>query len=162
ALRGAARHRRRSRRGDRGGRGVPRVGARLDVRGHGAGSRAGRGRVRAGLRPARDRRHDWPGAPRAGGGWGVGSPGVAPRGLAWVGVAFALVCGPLAIAATTGVGDAEQGVAGGVLNTGFQLGAALGISAATAVSVLALGDATGPEAGLRAFHTALWVPVAAF
>jgi len=83
-------------------------------------------------------------------------------GLALVGVAFALVYGPLAIAATTGVGDAEQGVAGGVLNTGFQLGAALGISAATAVSVLALGDATGPEAGLRAFHTALWVPVAAF
>ncbi|WP_255541859.1 MFS transporter [Cellulosimicrobium sp. JZ28] len=82
--------------------------------------------------------------------------------LALVGVAFALVYGPIAIAATTGVTDAEQGVAGGVLNTSFQLGAAIGISAATAVSVLALGDATGPDAGLAAFHTALWVPVAAF
>ncbi|MFJ4233977.1 MFS transporter [Cellulosimicrobium cellulans] len=82
--------------------------------------------------------------------------------LALVGVAFALVYGPIAIAATTGVSDAEQGVAGGVLNTSFQLGAAIGISAATAVSVVALGDGTGREAGLAAFHTALWVPVAAF
>lgn len=82
--------------------------------------------------------------------------------LALVGVAFALVYGPLAIAATTGVSDGEQGVAGGVLNTSFQLGAAVGISAATAVSVLALGDGTGPEASLAAFRTALWVPVAAF
>lgn len=79
-----------------------------------------------------------------------------------LGVAFALVYGPLAIAATTGVGDEEQGVAGGVLNTAYQLGAAVGISAATAVSVLALGDRTGAEAGLDAFHAALWVSVVAY
>ncbi|MBD5787422.1 MFS transporter [Cellulosimicrobium terreum] len=79
-----------------------------------------------------------------------------------VGVAFALVYGPLAIGATTGVGDDEQGLAGGVLNTSFQLGAAIGISAATAVSVLALGERTGAAAGLDAFHAALWVSVALF
>lgn len=81
--------------------------------------------------------------------------------MALVGVAFALVYGPIAIAATTGVAEHEQGVASGLLNTSFQFGAALGISGVTAVSVLALGDAEGPEAGLRAFHTALWVPLAA-
>ncbi|GAA3842200.1 MFS transporter [Saccharothrix violaceirubra] len=51
-----------------------------------------------------------------------------------VGIAFALAYGPLTIAATDGVPDAEQGLAGGLLNTAFQFGAALGVAGVTAVS----------------------------
>ncbi|MBZ2196054.1 MFS transporter [Occultella gossypii] len=76
-----------------------------------------------------------------------------------IGFMFALVYGPLAIAATDGVAGSEQGVAGGLLNTSLQFGAALGISAATAVQVAALGAATGPEAGLDAIRTAIGVPI---
>ncbi|WP_265522409.1 MFS transporter [Oerskovia flava] len=85
-------------------------------------------------------------------------PAMVPS-MVLTGVAFALVYGPLAIAATDGVAEREQGVASGLLNTSFQFGAAMGISAVTAVSVLALGGVLGPEAGLDAFRTALWVPV---
>ncbi|RJO70765.1 MFS transporter [Nocardia panacis] len=72
-----------------------------------------------------------------------------------LGLAFALVYGPLTIAGTDGVAEQEHGLAGGLLYTGFQFGFALGISAVTAVTV-----ASGPIAigGLR---TALVVPVTA-
>ncbi|MFJ8429667.1 MFS transporter [Kitasatospora sp. NPDC094019] len=69
------------------------------------------------------------------------------------GLAFALAYGPLTIAATDGVAEEEQGLAGGLLNTAFQFGAALGLSAVTTVSLT-----VGGPGGLRA---ALAVPVAA-
>ncbi|MDH6440790.1 MFS family permease [Streptomyces sp. SAI-144] len=77
------------------------------------------------------------------------------------GTAFALAYGPLTIAATDGVAESEQGLAGGLLHTATQFGSAIGISAVTAVYGLALGEAgdSGPEARLSAFRTALTVPV---
>ncbi|MDO0935538.1 MFS transporter [Streptomyces sp. DG2A-72] len=74
------------------------------------------------------------------------------------GTAFALAYGPLTIAATDGVAEEEQGLAGGLLNTATQFGSAIGISAVTAVYGLA-STGSGPEATLSAFRTALWVPV---
>ncbi|MBC6470474.1 MFS transporter [Actinomadura alba] len=95
-----------------------------------------------------------------------------PVGLDWtyaamfptmilLGLAFALVYGPLTIAATDGIAEREQGLAGGLLNTAFQFGAALGLSAVTAVNVAALGAGRSPGARLDAFQAALIVPVAA-
>lgn len=92
-----------------------------------------------------------------------------PVGLDWtylamfptmilLGLAFSLTYGPLTIAATDGVTEAEQGLASGLLNTAFQFGAALGLSAATVVYVAALGADQSPEAALDAFRTALVVP----
>ncbi|MFD3680663.1 MFS transporter [Streptomyces sp. NPDC058613] len=74
--------------------------------------------------------------------------------LILLGLAFALVYGPLTIVATEGVAEEEQGLAGGLLYTSFQFGAALGLSAVTAVAA-AYAD---PLDGYRA---ALLVPFAA-
>ncbi|MFB9527882.1 MFS transporter [Nonomuraea roseola] len=52
-----------------------------------------------------------------------------------LGVAFALAYGPLTIVATDGIDESEQGLAGGLLYTSFQFGAALGLAATTAVIV---------------------------
>ncbi|MFD0468713.1 MFS transporter [Nonomuraea thailandensis] len=78
-----------------------------------------------------------------------------------IGLMFAFVYGPLTIVATDGIAEHEQGLAGGLINSSFQFGAALGLSMVTAVNVAALGAATGPEAGLEAMRTALVVPVTA-
>ncbi len=60
--------------------------------------------------------------------------------LVLVGVAFALAYGPLTLAATDGVEESEQGLAGGLLYTSFQFGAALGLALVTIVLV---GDRSG-------------------
>ncbi|WP_437075196.1 MFS transporter [Streptomyces sp. enrichment culture] len=94
-----------------------------------------------------------------------------PLGLDWsylamfpslivLGLAFALAYGPLTIVATEGVEEEEQGVAGGLLYTSFQFGAALGLSTATAV-LTAATDGTGPQALLDGHRAALLVPLAA-
>ncbi len=70
-----------------------------------------------------------------------------------VGTAFALVYGPLTIVATEGIDHHEQGLAGGLLNTSYQFGAALGLSATTAAMTL---GSTDP---LTAYRTALLVPL---
>ncbi|MFI1203224.1 MFS transporter [Streptomyces sp. NPDC020883] len=75
-----------------------------------------------------------------------------------VGVAFALVYGPLTIVATDGVAAAEQGLAGGLLYTSFQFGAAFGLSAVTAVTVAATGAGGTPGAVLAGYHAGLAVP----
>jgi MFS family permease len=77
--------------------------------------------------------------------------------LILTGLAFSLAYGPLTIAATDGVDEAEQGVAGGLLNSSFQFGSALGLALVTAVNVAATeaGDA------LDGYRAALVVPVAA-
>jgi predicted MFS family arabinose efflux permease len=78
--------------------------------------------------------------------------------LVLIGVAFTLAYGPLTLVATDGVADHEQGLAGGLLNTAFQFGAALGLSAVTAVYVAVLD---GGSSGLDAIRAALVVPVVA-
>jgi predicted MFS family arabinose efflux permease len=78
-----------------------------------------------------------------------------------LGLAFALAYGPLTIAATEGVAEDEQGVAGGVLYTATQFGAALGLAAVTVArgeSDAALAD---PGELLDGFRTALLVPLGA-
>ncbi|MBB5954953.1 MFS family permease [Saccharothrix tamanrassetensis] len=75
-------------------------------------------------------------------------------GLVLLGIAFALSYGPLTIIATDGVADAEQGLAGGLLNTSFQFGAALGVAGVTAVATL--GDTP-----LEGYRLAALVPVTA-
>lgn len=56
--------------------------------------------------------------------------------LLLIGIAFALAYGPLTIVATDGIDPGEQGLAGGLLHTSFQFGAALGLSATTAAMSL--------------------------
>ncbi|NEE25752.1 MFS transporter, partial [Streptomyces sp. SID7982] len=80
-------------------------------------------------------------------------------GLLLLGVAFSLVYGPLTIVATDGIAEEEQGVAGGLLYTSFQFGAALGLSAVTAVNISAT-DGTSPAALLDGYRAALVVPLA--
>ncbi|WP_084464027.1 MFS transporter [Microtetraspora fusca] len=74
-----------------------------------------------------------------------------------LGLAFALAYGPLTIVATDGVDESEQGLAGGLLYTSFQFGAALGLAASTAV-IVAVADAGDP---LDAYRAALAVPIVA-
>ncbi|UMP07591.1 MFS transporter [Amycolatopsis sp. EV170708-02-1] len=93
-----------------------------------------------------------------------------PLGLDWtyaamfpsmiiLGLGFAIAYGPLTIVATEGIAEDEQGLAGGLLYTAFQFGAALGLSAVTAVNVAALGAGGSPEAALGGYRAALVVPL---
>jgi len=94
-----------------------------------------------------------------------------PIGLDWtyaamfptmiiLGLGFALVYGPLTIAATDGVAEEEQGLAGGLLYTSFQFGSALGLSAVTAVHVAATGSDESLLTQLDGFRAALLIPFA--
>ncbi|MBD0843802.1 MFS transporter [Streptomyces sp. TRM68416] len=80
--------------------------------------------------------------------------------LLLLGIAFALAYGPLTIVATDGVEEEEQGLAGGLLYTSFQFGAALGLSATAAVNVSATAS-QAPGALLDGYRAALVVPLAA-
>jgi predicted MFS family arabinose efflux permease len=73
--------------------------------------------------------------------------------LALIGVAFTLAYGPLTLAATDGVDEAEHGLAGGVLYTAFQFGAALGL----AIIAVVLGRPDG-GVGLAEYRTGHIVP----
>ncbi|MEV6234264.1 MFS transporter [Saccharopolyspora shandongensis] len=81
-------------------------------------------------------------------------------GLILLSLAFSLVYGPLTIVATDGIDEADQGLAGGLLYTSFQFGAALGLSTVTAVNIAATASGT-PAAMLDGYHAALVVPLAA-
>jgi MFS family permease len=94
-----------------------------------------------------------------------------PVGLDWsfvamlpallvLGVAFALAYGPLTIAATNGIADEEQGLAGGLLTTSFQFGAALGLAVVAAVIVANTAD-DSPQAVFDGFRAGLVVPLVA-
>jgi hypothetical protein len=78
--------------------------------------------------------------------------------LALIGVSFALSYGPLTIAATDGVDEREQGVAGALLYTFFQFGTALGLAVVTAV-VLAATPESGPTADT--YRAGMVVPLVA-
>ncbi|MFD6415384.1 MFS transporter [Streptomyces sp. NPDC060194] len=77
-----------------------------------------------------------------------------------LGIAFALAYGPLTITATDGVAEAEQGLAGGLLYTSFQFGAALGLSAVTAVNT-AFTSGGSPQEMIDGYRAALLVPLGA-
>jgi predicted MFS family arabinose efflux permease len=108
------------------------------------------------------------------GGMGLAAVGYAlflPLGADWsyvamlptmllIGVAFALAYGALTIAATDGVAEEEQGLAGGLLNVSVQFGAALGLAVATAVNVSATENGSAAEL-LDGYKAALIVPVVA-
>ncbi|GIG70337.1 MFS transporter [Phytomonospora endophytica] len=79
--------------------------------------------------------------------------------LLLIGLSFSLAYGPLTIAATDGIAEEEQGLAGGLLYTSFQFGAALGLSTVTAVNVAAT-HGTGAAAMLGGYRAALVVPLA--
>ncbi|MFB7084261.1 MFS transporter [Streptomyces sp. NPDC056296] len=94
-----------------------------------------------------------------------------PVGLDWtymmmfpsliiLGLAFSLAYGPLTIVATDGIAEEEQGVAGGLLYTSFQFGAALGLSSAT-TAITAATDGTSPQEMLDGHRAALLVPLIA-
>ncbi|MFE6973069.1 MFS transporter [Streptomyces sp. NPDC057682] len=80
--------------------------------------------------------------------------------LILLGLSFSLAYGPLTIVATEGIAEEEQGLAGGLLYTAFQFGAALGLSAVTAAGTAASGAAT-PAAQLDGYRDGLLVPFAA-
>ncbi|GII90907.1 MFS transporter [Sinosporangium siamense] len=69
-------------------------------------------------------------------------------GMVVLGIAFALSFPSLNIQATSGVGDNEQGLASGLLNTSGQVGGAIVLAVSTAV--LTSGSAADPIATFRA------------
>ncbi|WP_127793414.1 MFS transporter [Agromyces sp. LHK192] len=71
-----------------------------------------------------------------------------------LGLAFTFAYGPLTVAATEGVDDADQGLSGGLLYTAFQFGAAIGL--ATTGAVLMAAEPAGP---VDATRIALVVPI---
>jgi len=77
------------------------------------------------------------------------------------GLGFALAFGPVNVAATAGVAPEEQGLAGGLLNTSFQFGAALVLAVVTAVASAATPSGGTAQATLDGFHAALFVPLVA-
>jgi hypothetical protein len=77
------------------------------------------------------------------------------------GLAFAFAYGPLNIAATNGIEPHEQGLAGGLVNTSFQFGGALGLAVTTAVNNANVGPDGSPQGLLDGFQAALIVPVIA-
>ena len=81
--------------------------------------------------------------------------------LILIGVAFALAYGPLTIAATDGIDEAEQGLAGGLFNASVQFGAALILAIVTAVNVVATDGRTTEAALLDGYRAALIVPLVA-
>jgi MFS family permease len=84
-------------------------------------------------------------------------PSVLPT-MVLAGIGFALAFAPLNVAGTSGVAPAEQGLAGGLLNTSFQFGGALVLAIVTAV-INANTDGATPQGLLDGFHPALFVSV---
>ena len=76
------------------------------------------------------------------------------------GIAFALVYGPITIAATDDIAADEQGLASGLLNTSIQFGTAFGLAVVTGVHLAVAGAGGSPQAMLDGYHAALIVPVA--
>lgn len=74
-----------------------------------------------------------------------------------MGVAFSLAYGPLTMAASDAVPAADQGLAGGLVNTAFLIGPALGLSMATAVNTAYSGPT--PALLLEGIRVGLLVPL---
>lgn len=76
------------------------------------------------------------------------------------GLGFALAYGPLNIAATNGIAPSEQGLAGGLVSSSFQLGGALVLALVTAANHAGTGSDGSPQALLNGFHSAIGVSLA--
>ncbi|MGW3929124.1 MFS transporter [Streptomyces microflavus] len=74
-----------------------------------------------------------------------------------IGLGFSLAYGPLTMAAADSVPVQDQGVAGGLVNTSFQIGPALGLSVVTAVNAANTGSSSGEF--LHGLRLALVVPL---
>jgi MFS family permease len=74
-----------------------------------------------------------------------------------LGIGFALVYPAVNIQATSGIGDSEQGLASGLVNTAFQVGGALGLAIITAVVSARAGAATDAATLLDAYRPAVAV-----
>jgi MFS family permease len=72
------------------------------------------------------------------------------------GLAFALSYGPVTMAATNGIAPEEHGLAGGLINTSFQIGPAIVLAVATAVND-SFGSETSPAALLDGYRAAIVV-----
>ncbi|MFC3891128.1 MFS transporter [Lentzea rhizosphaerae] len=72
-----------------------------------------------------------------------------------IGVAFPLSFTGAYVQATSGVADAEQGLAAGVLQTGYQVGAALLLAIVTAT--MAFGQDGGAANTLESYHNGMYV-----
>ncbi|GAA1990654.1 MFS transporter [Amycolatopsis minnesotensis] len=70
------------------------------------------------------------------------------------GAGLGLVFAPLFVAASTGVGWQQAGLASGLINTSQQLGGALGLAVLSAVASARIGDDTGPDALTRGYGAA--------
>jgi MFS family permease len=77
------------------------------------------------------------------------------------GLGFALAYTPINVAASMSVRREEQGLAGGLVQTSFQLGGALVLAAVTAVDSAYTGPGGSPAALLAGFHPAIAVSLAA-
>ena len=73
------------------------------------------------------------------------------------GLGFALAYGPLNIAATQGVPAHEQGLASGLVSSGFQLGGAFSLAVVSAVVTSVGGAQTSAGERLGGLHAGLWV-----
>jgi MFS family permease len=82
-------------------------------------------------------------------------PGVILPSMLLVGLSFVLCFPCINIQATSQVRDTEQGMASGLINTSFQIGAAVGLAAVTAVVLGATGASSGTHAELVGYRTGL-------
>ena len=74
-----------------------------------------------------------------------------------LGFGFALSFPTLNIAGTSGVGDHEQGLASGLVQTSFQVGGAVGLAVVSAIITGQAGGSTDTGVILDAYRTALFV-----
>ena len=74
-----------------------------------------------------------------------------------LGIGFALCFPTLNIEATNGVGDHEQGLASGLVQTSFQVGGAIGLAVVSAIVTSRAGGSTDSAVLLDAYRTALIV-----
>jgi predicted MFS family arabinose efflux permease len=74
-----------------------------------------------------------------------------------LGIGFALCFPTLNIEATNGIGDHEQGLASGLVQTSFQVGGAIGLAVVSAIVTSRTGGSTDAGLLLDAYRTALIV-----
>jgi 4-hydroxybenzoate polyprenyltransferase len=77
---------------------------------------------------------------------------LGPSLVAALGLGLAFV--PVTIAAVSGVDDREAGLASGLINTGQQIGGALGLAILSAISTSVAGSSRAPAVLTHGFHDA--------
>jgi hypothetical protein len=77
-----------------------------------------------------------------------------------IGIGFMLGFPTMNIQGTNGVGDHEQGLASGLVQTSFQIGGAVGLAIVTAVVTGHAGGSTDPDTLFEAYRIAVGVNLA--